>query len=251
MELGDIIKWVDDTNMYLSMTYNLNAMGIEQHDGIREYKKDVGYISQHKEYAYACATEILHINKENKEALFRRLFRNSEVFFYECIDRRKKNSENNATQWIFTISQDGISDFGKTNIGIIATLEYDLLGFYTEVVLLCKECGLEPATYLDPEAKEVVEDIERYTRLTPLQNAEELKTYETTPRSHRIAAVKMLLDHTSVSKGIDKTAIAAFVEAVTGGNIQAKPKDTLSYKTPTKQAKEAAAEWLGKIGIEA
>ncbi|MFR5442165.1 hypothetical protein [Alistipes sp.] len=45
---------------------------------------------------------------------------------------------------------------------------------------------------------------------------------------------------------MDKTNLAAFVEAVTGGNIECKPKDTVSYKEPEKTAKEAADEWLKK-----
>ena len=49
---------------------------------------------------------------------------------------------------------------------------------------------------------------------------------------------------------MDKTNLAAFVEAVTGGNIECKPKDTVSYKEPEKTAKEAADEWLKKIGVK-
>ena len=49
---------------------------------------------------------------------------------------------------------------------------------------------------------------------------------------------------------MDKTLLAAFVEAVTGGNIESKPKDTVAYKEPDNSAKEAAAELLRKIGLE-
>ena len=74
--------------------------------------------------------------------------------------------------------------------------------------------------------------------------------YKTLPRTHRIAAVWGLIDHLKLRQSVDKTRLAAFVEAVTGGNIDARPQDTVSYKTPTKDAQEAAAELLKKIGIE-
>lgn len=70
------------------------------------------------------------------------------------------------------------------------------------------------------------------------------------PRTHRIAAVWGLIDKLGLAKSKDRTILASFVEAVTGGNIEAKPKDTVSYKTPTKEAQEVAAEWLKKIGIK-
>ena len=76
------------------------------------------------------------------------------------------------------------------------------------------------------------------------------KPYKTLPRTHRIAAVKELIRKSGLCRNIDDTKISAFVEAVTGGNIEAQAKNTQSYKTPTKEAQNAAAEWLKKIGIE-
>lgn len=70
------------------------------------------------------------------------------------------------------------------------------------------------------------------------------------PRTHRIAAVWGLIDRLGLRKTKDKTTLAAFVEAVTGGNIEARPQDTVAYKKTEQSAKEAAAEWLKKIGIE-
>ena len=49
---------------------------------------------------------------------------------------------------------------------------------------------------------------------------------------------------------MDKTTLAAFVEAVTGGNIETKPKDTVAYKDHGSTAKEAADEWLKKIVLK-
>ena len=70
------------------------------------------------------------------------------------------------------------------------------------------------------------------------------------PRTHRIAAVKELIRKSGLCRSVDDTRISAFVEAVTGGNIEARPQDTVSYKTPTKEAQKNATEWLKKIGIE-
>ena len=70
------------------------------------------------------------------------------------------------------------------------------------------------------------------------------------PRTYRIAAVWGLIDKLGLAKSKDRTILAAFVEAVTGGNIEARPQDTVAYKKPEQSAKTVAAEWLKKIGIE-
>lgn len=76
------------------------------------------------------------------------------------------------------------------------------------------------------------------------------KKYKTLPRTHRIAAVWGLIDKLGLAKSKDRTILAAFVEAVTGGNIEARPQDTVAYKKTELSAKKAAAEWLKKIDIE-
>lgn len=81
-----------------------------------------------------------------------------------------------------------------------------------------------------------------------LRSSEE--KYETMPSTHRRAAVMALIDKSGLCKNIDRTKKAAFVEAVTGGNINAKPKDSVSYKRPEQKAIDAAAELLKTIGIE-
>lgn len=90
-------------------------------------------------------------------------------------------------------------------------------------------------------------------QLKASEDQQDLKTrfnYQKMPRTHRIAAVWGLIDKLGLAKSKDKTALAAFVEAVTGGNIGARPQDTVAYKKPESSAKEAAAEWLKKIGVE-
>lgn len=80
--------------------------------------------------------------------------------------------------------------------------------------------------------------------------SEPKKPYITLPRTHRIAAVQALINKLGLCKNIDKTRIAEFVEAVTGGNIETKGKDTVSYKKPTADAIAGATELLKKIGID-
>lgn len=74
--------------------------------------------------------------------------------------------------------------------------------------------------------------------------------YDTMPSTHRRAAVMALIDKSGLCKNIDRTKKAAFVEAVTGGNINANPKDSVSYKKPEQKAIDAASELLKTIGIE-
>ena len=75
-------------------------------------------------------------------------------------------------------------------------------------------------------------------------------SYETMPSTYRRAAVMALIDKSGLCKNIDRTKKAAFVEAVTGGNINANPKDSVSYKKPEQKAINAATELLKTIGIE-
>ena len=74
-------------------------------------------------------------------------------------------------------------------------------------------------------------------------------TYKTLKSTYRRAAVMALIDKSGLCKNIDRTKKAKFVEAVTGGNINAKPKDTVSYDTPTQQAQEEAKKLLKEIGV--
>lgn len=90
-------------------------------------------------------------------------------------------------------------------------------------------------------------------QLKESEEQQELKTrfnYQKMPRTHRIAAVWGLIDKLGLAKSKDRTILAAFVEAVTGGNIEARPQDTVAYKKTEQSAKKAAAEWLKKIDIE-
>ena len=92
--------------------------------------------------------------------------------------------------------------------------------------------------------------LKRYEQNNSNDELEKKSKYQTIPRTHRIAAVWGLIDELKLQARMDKTTLAAFVEAVTGGNIETKPKDTVAYKDPGSTAKEAADEWLKKIGVK-
>lgn len=96
----------------------------------------------------------------------------------------------------------------------------------------------------------VEQNDEKYNRIEiEDEDSKENVKYETLKSTYRRAAVMELIDKSGLCKDIDKTKKAQFVEAVTGGNINARPKDTVSYKTPTKEAREEAKKLLEKIGV--
>ena len=75
-----VFEWVDDTNMYISMIYLHKKMGvdlpIQSHCRVWAAEAEC-YNLEYRSYAYTMAAEFLHIDKDNKVALIRRLFRNS------------------------------------------------------------------------------------------------------------------------------------------------------------------------------
>lgn len=171
-----VFEWVDDTNMYISMIYLHKKMGvdlpIQSHCRVWVAEAEC-YNSEYRSYAYTMAAEFLHIDKDNKVALIRRLFRNSEDFFAVCMQRREECS----WRWILDITTTPGEDRGRTNQALLHTLEADLLGFYIEVVHLCLESDLSSPSelYPFPESKEAIEDIVKYTRLTPQEKIEAQK----------------------------------------------------------------------------
>lgn len=176
-----VFEWVDDTNMYISMIYLHKKMGvdlpIQSHCRVWVAEAEC-YNSEYRSYAYAMAAEFLHVDKDNKVALIRRLFRNSEDFFAMCMQRREECS----WRWILDITTTPSEDRGRTNQALLHTLEADLLGFYIEVVHLCLECDLGSPSelYPFPESKEAIEDIVKYTRLTPQEKIEAQKSLRLT-----------------------------------------------------------------------
>lgn len=115
------------------------------------------------------------------------------------------------------------------------------------VCLFCKDLGFDPEALAGYKIDENVLNYWVAVRRKSINSGEK---YETMPSTHRRAAVMALIDKSGLCKNIDRTRKAAFVEAVTGGNINANPKDSVSYKKPEQKAIDAAAELLKTIGIE-
>lgn len=167
----------------------------------------------------------------NCEYVIKRLMRNSRIFFDEYRYPNVLSFDMN--------SYEGI----KTNIFL------ELSSFYGCLYILSTELGRNIQEYCESKLPELITDdciIENRSIYMGMEN----KPYKTLPRTHRVAAVKELIRKSGLCRNVDDTKISAFVEAVTGGNIEAKAKNTQSYKTPTKDAQNAADELLKKIGIE-
>lgn len=103
-------------------------------------------------------------------------------------------------------------------------------------------------TIYDIKIPDIVEETQEMNNQA--QNNAVISSYKTMPSTHRRAAVMALIEKSGLCKRIDRTKKAAFVEAVTGGNINANPKDTVSYRKPEQRAIDAASELLKTIGIE-
>ena len=263
MELAQIIKWVDDTNWHLECST----------EGTREYNEDAGYILEYKQYIYAITEQFLKMDKSNKEAFVRRLFRNMDPFvgnmryirdsaLVENLEDIPEESNDYPEDWESLAEElkahpsdwteaiiDEIFDDNLIVLDINRALFIDLLKVYCEVIRLCVESDMTPEEVAHPYHRDITNDLHKSLCLHNPKH-EQPEKYRTMPRTHRIEAVKLLLTHTGVSKNIDRTLIAAFVEAVTGGNISVKPKDTESYKTHSKEAEKSAKELLQRIGIE-
>lgn len=115
------------------------------------------------------------------------------------------------------------------------------------ICLFCKDLNLSPKLLA---GYEIEENVLNYWVAARRQLISSKEKYETMPSTHRRAAVMALIDKSGLCKNIDRTKKAAFVEAVTGGNINANPKDSVSYKKPEQKAIDAASELLKTIGIE-
>lgn len=231
--IDEIFEWVDS---YLMVWANI--IQSEQDQKPLSYRKLNNILARdsielkkwaHKSKIRFLETFFASASEYSCEYVIKRLMRNSRILFD---DYRWPNEH----CWD-TNSYEGI----KTNIF------FELTCFYSSLYVLGTELGHNIQEYCKSTFPELITEeciIRDY--FIPMEN----KPYPTLPRTHRIAAVKELIRKSGLCRNIDDTRISAFVEAVTGGNIEAKGGNTISYKTPTKEAQNAAVEWLKKIGIE-
>lgn len=243
MELAQIIKWVDDTNMYL----------VNPTESVRDYNEDIGYILEFKQYKYAITEYFFKVDKSNKEALVKRLFRECDEFigYMRCIaEDCERVSDDYPYEWVHDIA-DEIFDDDTTDHNIDEALLIDLLKFYCEVINLCLESDINPEKLVAEHHREIIGHLTEFLRGSHRckEDDDDNGKFKKVDRIDRIIAVKLLLEKAGV-KGIDRTRLASFVEAVTGGNIATAPKNTYAYKYyNTKDTSEGRA-LLRQIGIE-
>ena len=236
-----VFRWIDNISDYFTYEDLCELAGGLLYDEIGYMQKPpTDYKSQY--YEMLCATEsaLLKSTPDIQKFIFRRLLRRCNVFFDYCIQKTNEWNNEQEKQISFIIPYNDVKQISATAVTIFSDMHH----FYIGLALLCYECGYDISEFC--EYQEI-----KHLRLRSqtLQNESLPTKYKTLHRSHRIAILKELLYRLGVSKNIDNTKIAGFVEAVTGGNIEAKPKDTLSYKNPTKDAIAVAENWLSSIGI--
>lgn len=263
MELAQLIKWVDDTNIHLgSLT-----------EGAREYDEDIGYILEFRRYIYAVSEHFLKMDKSNKEAFTRRLFRRMDIFIammrvaktdyieytplpeeWEALPESLKSAIAERTplpeEWVECLADKICSDDIIT-FRVEDALFVDLLKVYCEVINLCIESDINPAK-LAPECyRDTISDLTEFLRDSHRRKEDDNDNgkFKKADRIDCIVAVKFLLEKAGV-KGIDRTRLASFVEAVTGGNIATAPKNTYTYKYYNTKDTSGGIELLRTIGIE-
>lgn len=183
--------------------------------------------------------------KNSREQITALVFRIIGIYWIECLKcPTVEDLENHIKKRIIrNITGLDVEERNMAAFGILGTMFYFLnnLGHIVDAYninmrQMWKQLEL---------SEELMEAIVDYSK-----NNEESTTYKTMKRTHRIAAVRMLIEKSKLCRNIDNTKIAEFTEAVTGGNIEIAGKDTMAYKSPTKDAQAAATKLLKNLGIE-
>ncbi|MBR3703068.1 MAG: hypothetical protein IKM12_05930 [Alistipes sp.] len=248
--MEDLFNWVEANISYFYKA-NIDRVGdafpIDDFLSIREKGEDGRPMAEVAHYRKLLLSTLISADDGCRKFIFRHLFSIGWQYFQVC--SAVFSPEYGVSHYDFV---DAECDYA-TSKDIIRTfnvLKDDIYQFYYWVRVYCEEWGYNVDDLLKPCDSDGLLKLvyNYYEHREPLQR-EEKEKYVTLKPTHRRAVVKMLLTSTGVAKNIDKTKIAAFVEAVTGGNIEAEPKDSMSYKEPTKPAKEEAKKWLSSIGI--
>ena len=241
MELAQIIKWVTNTHKYLG---DPNTA-----ENAREYNEEHGYLLEYEQYIYALTGHFLKMDTNNKKAFVKRLFRDCDNFieYLEFVAEEHKEECNECScEWVYYLADEIYFDDVITH-EIDNALFVDLLKFYCEVIWLCFESELDPVR-LSSLHKDIINDLAEFLRLGD-KECDESDKIKRVPRIDRIVAVKLLLEKAGV-RGIDRTRLASFVEAVTGGNSATAPKDTYTYRYYNAKDTSGGIELLRTIGIE-
>lgn len=217
--IDDVFNWVDAK---LRIWMLLSIGDINSKPILESQKMKMGscdepiYIQECKEYIRVLERTLTSVPEYNCRYIFKRLLRMAHLYF--------NNLPSKEVSFMYC---GGYDSEGLRNI-----IYWDLHDFFAAVNNLSNELGVDIKQLCEWDLPSV-----NWTRQIeyPIDND---KKYKTLPRTHRIAAVKELIRKSGLCRNVDDTKISAFVEAVTGGNVEAKPQDTVSYKVPTKEAQK-------------
>lgn len=182
--------------------------------------------------------KILHIDDNARNFLIKSIGRKS----YWMLAGSRYDENRQIANFFSEYSQSGFDP------SFVKYLEFVMFCFTGQLYMMCSDLNIqmENILYYDLDVGFASEVDLMFS--SPEVNPNE-KTYKRLERTHAIAAIDILLQRLKVYATTDKTKIAEFIEAVTGGNINVKGKDTMSYKSSSMQAVEAAKKLLEKINL--
>lgn len=243
-----VFKWVEENNAFVkaSLTQRIDDIkSVEDILSFRKWDEDYQPILEYRQYLRIVREYLVKTDDSSKRFIFRHLFNKGFLFFILHKDLNSLSIHLEPELWEMYPDLDG-GDLQR----LCSAVLFDIEEFYGQLYSLCQDCGYEMSDLMKGESNEDTSSMYEYFEyIEEAQRKEDTKKYKSLPRTHRIAALRMLLDYMGVSKSIDKTKIAVFVEAITGGNIEVKGKDSASYKNLTKEAKAVAKKYLSEIGI--
>lgn len=212
--IDEVFEWVD-SNLFL--WGNLSADGFDSslYDGKPVEENDKGelvYALEMVKYTRILERTIAASSEDNCKYILRRVFR-----FYHIFAEDMPESQPPTYYPAYDIE------------GLKAVIYWDLIGFYGEVNQLCKEIGFEinefceykilPASLIKMRDKPI--DIK----------------YERSPRAYTMAAMWVAVDAFFPTE-LSREKKAAFIEIVTGGNIEnayENPRKTYAYTARDKR----------------
>lgn len=209
------------------------------------------YIRSMKAVCDSIEMLLLTINPNDRERVMKEIVQTAKETFYFVDDTLY--FYHHAGKLCEILSGTDSDTRGKHVNGLCIML--DLLP--TELASLCGRYEIDFTikweNLMDSDEKELpdlVMKISDYTSSNVNQVVVNRSQYTQMPRTYRVAALWALIEYTKCCPNIDRVRVAEFIEAVTGGNISVKPKDTVAYKQPERTARKEAANWLSKIGID-
>lgn len=264
MELGDIIKWVDRKNQDLK---NAEFEKLFMEDNFQEeiiYERVQTYNPEYDKYSYAIISHFLQLSEANKKALIKRLFRNSSTFFHRCEQARNLSGNFSWVSSMITCFIELNNDddlFVCSSAREMIALEYELLGFYSEVIQLCVECGLDVNELYPTNVKnEVIEDIINSMLSISSQKGnyseKNQRWQDYIIGDYREAWIKLISQELNVSKNKNGKLMATIIQALGQTGSVLTFKKSVFYKAlrkdfPFLNSDEAINKYLNVYSVNA